>query len=421
LIITPEGIQFKELKAFSRFIIDNDLYGNIQLTDPLKDKTGNILIKEQVNIKENAIKKLETMEGQYDPNFKVRITDDLLNRMREKIASSIIPRIESSKVQFTKYLYDNNSSSVSNYKGFIQTAMYQPWIVLHLYDLKYYNPEFFYYVSDMALLTLAIVIQKSYPFRFVNRYAFLTGLLSDIILSETDHWKQPLGTEADLTFLSKMSSSVATKLHLPEQISQPIANQTIPGIFSENNNPLNIETIKKHPLFFLNINPPEESVEEEDDFKVDCIQVITESQKITRFIMECYKKIDDKDKLSEKLLMMLTYNTAKGLFSEEIAGPVIRRFKEYDKLVKKIRKIAELENQCLHPPSSWAYPKPNATQILCKNRVFDCKYFLAGWDINIVSPQSAYGYVGTNLTPGSYPKCQLEKELDKKVHQSDEN
>lgn len=411
MIITPEGIQFKDVKTFSRFIADNDLLGNIQLTEPLKDKTGNILIKEQVNIKEGALKKLETMEGQYDPTFKVRITDELLNKMKEKLAASILPRIETSKIQFTKYLYDNNASSLSNYKGFIQTAMYKPWIVLHLYDLKYDNPDFFFYIADMALLTLAIAIQKAHPFRFVNRYAFLIGLLSDIILSETDSWKRPIGTEAELNFICKMSSSLATKFHLPEQISQPIANQIIPGIFSDNSTPIDMETIKRNPLFALNIKQDEEIVEEEEEFKADCIQVLTESQKIARFIIECYKKIDDKENLSEKLLMMLTYNTAKGTFQEEIAGPVIKRFKEYDKVVRKIRKIAELENKCLSQPSAWAYPKPNATQILCKNRVFDCKYFLAGWDINIVSPQSAYGYVGTNLTPGSYPKCQLEKEL----------
>jgi len=201
LIITPEGIEFKDLKAFSRFIYDNDLIGVIQLLEPLKDKTGNILIKEQVNIKEGALKKLETIEGQYEPTFKIRITNDLLNKMREKIASSILPRIESSKVEFTKYLYDNNSSSLGNYKNFIQNALYKPWIVLYIYDLRYRNLDFFYYIVDMALLTLGIVIQRSYSFRFVNRYAFLVGLLSDILLSETEYWKKPIGTEGELRYV----------------------------------------------------------------------------------------------------------------------------------------------------------------------------------------------------------------------------
>jgi len=410
LIITPEGIEFKDLKAFSRFTYDNDLIGVIQLLEPLKDKTGNILIKEQVNIKEGALKKLETIEGQYEPTFKIRITNDLLNKMREKIASSILPRIESSKVEFTKYLYDNNSSSLGNYKNFIQNALYKPWIVLYIYDLRYRNLDFFYYIVDMALLTLGIVIQRSYSFRFVNRYAFLVGLLSDILLSETEYWKKPIGTEGELRYLCSLSASVATKFYLPEQITQPILNQVISGIFAENSEPIDMELVKKNPLFFMNIKP-EEGSEEEDEFKVDCIQVVTESQKISRFVMECYKKIEDKEDLCKKLLMMLTYNVSKGILNFEIADPVIKRFKEYEKIVKKIRKIAELENQCLYPPSAWAYPKPHATQILCKNRVFGCKHFLAGWDINIISAQSAFGYVGTSLTPGSYPKCQLEKEL----------
>lgn len=409
--ITTDGIEFNDLKNFTRFAYDNDLVGILQLSEPLKDKTGNILIKEQVNIKESALKKLETMEGQYEPSFKLRITEELLNKLREKIVAQILPRIEQSRVPITRYLYQSNSSSISNYRNFLTTSLYKPWLVLYLYDLRYYKSDFFYYVIDLALLSLAVAIQKSYQFRFVNRYAFLTGLLADILLSETESWRLPYASDAELAFVGNLTSSVAQRLYLPEEIYTPLQKQQIPGLYAENSKPLDIELVKKSPLMTLNLDKGDSEVEEENEFKADCIHVVTESLKVARFVMECYKKIDDKEQMSEKLIIMLTYNTVKGTFDSGVAEPVIRCFKDHEKVVRRIRKIAELENQCLRKPSAWAYPKPNATQILCKDRVLDCPYFLSGWDINIVSPQSAFGYVGTALMPGSYPKCKLEKDL----------
>ncbi|MCX7999590.1 MAG: hypothetical protein N3A69_11675 [Leptospiraceae bacterium] len=409
--IKTDSIEFNELKNFTRFVYDNDLVGVLQLSEPLKDKAGNILIKEQVNIKESALKKLETMEGQYEPSFKLRITDELLNKLKEKIVTQILPRIEQSRVPITRYLYENNASSISNYRNFLITSLYKPWLVLYLYDLSYYKSDFFYYIVDLALLALAVVIQKSYQFRYVNRYTFLTGLMADILLSETENWRLPYASDAELAFVGNLSSSVAQRLFMPEEIYTSLQKQLIPGIYAENSKPLDIELVKKSPLMTLNLEKGDSGTEEENEFKADCIHVVAESLKIARFIMECYKKIDDKEKISEKLVVMLTYNTVKGTFDSTIAEPVIRCFKDHEKVVRKIRKIAELENQCLKKPSAWAYPKPNSTQILCKDRIFDCPYFLSGWDINIVSSQAAFGYVGTALTPGSYPKCKLEKDL----------
>ena len=43
--ITLAGIEFDELREFSKFVNDLDLLGLVQLRDPIKDKKGNILIK----------------------------------------------------------------------------------------------------------------------------------------------------------------------------------------------------------------------------------------------------------------------------------------------------------------------------------------------------------------------------------------
>ena len=109
---------------------------------------------------------------------------------------------------------------------------------------------------------------------------------------------------------------------------------------------------------------------------------------------------------------MFAYNVEKKNFDQEIANPMIDCFRQYEKVIKRIRKIAKIENLCIHPPSAWAYPKPKAAQVLCKNNHHTCPHYVSGWNISVVSTQEAIGYIGTNLKPGSYPKCRLEKDLE---------
>lgn len=121
--------------------------------------------------------------------------------------------------------------------------------------------------------------------------------------------------------------------------------------------------------------------------------------------------MSDTEDIAQKLVVMFAYNVEKKNFNEEIANPMIDCFRQYEKIIKRIRKVAKLENLCLHPPSAWAYPKPKAVQILCKNNHHTCHHYISGWNINVISTQEAIGYIGTSLTPGSYPKCRLEKDL----------
>ncbi|MCB1141977.1 MAG: hypothetical protein H7A24_04995 [Leptospiraceae bacterium] len=409
MIITSNGIEFTNLKEFSKFTYDNGLVGVIQLTEPIKDNGGNILIKEMVSVKETAIKKLENLDGQFTPLFKVNLNDDLINRLSLAISKRILPQIESAKNLFLKHLFEHNSSFINNFASFIKNSFYETKILLIFYRLMVERPEYFDYGIDNALTCLGTVIQKSHQVKFIHRHAFLGGFFLDIALSETDYFKFPYPQESDLIQVSKLSGIAAANVGLSKEIVVSIENSNIPGIYTEGSTlTIDYETLEKNPLLKM-------SSEGGDSGEIDmeAEQILTESFKISRFIKETYKKMDkSKDDVAEQLLVMFTYNTEKGVFLKEYAYPIIARFKEFQATVNKVRKVASIENKCPHQPSAWAYPKPKSTQILCKNRIYECKYFVGGWDINIVSAQSSFGYLGTPLNPGSYPKCKLEKELD---------
>jgi hypothetical protein len=411
MYITSKGIEFTNFQEFSKFTVDNNLVGIIQLKEAIKDKTGNILIKELVSIKESAIKKLESMDGQYDQNFKIHMNNDMLEKLGFAVAKKITPYIDDSKDEFIKHLFDHSSSIISNYTSFIQSSFYEPKILLIFYRLMIERPEFFEYAIELSLLTLGTIIQKPHPMKFIHRHAFLGGFFIDMVYSESDYWKQTYYTEADMIQVSKLSSITAQNVGLSDEVVQSIEGNILPEIYTETKVvPLDYETLKRNSLLLKVDRGDSES--ENDPARPEAIHLLTEAMKIARFIKETHKKLENsKEDIVEQLLIMFTYNTEKGIFLKELAYPIIARFKEFKSTVSRIRKIAELENRCVNPPSAWAYPKPKATQILCKNKVYGCKYFVGGWDISIVNPQTALGYLGVPLNPGSYPKCKLEKEL----------
>ena len=413
--ITLAGIEFDELREFSKFVNDLDLLGIVQLREPIKDKKGNILIKDNVHIKDSTLRKLESIPGQYESKFRVNMTNELTGRIKKALTAEIMPGIQKSKNEFISILYDNDQSSVVSTEGLISSSFYTNDLVLVLYKVMLEQYDFFQHIVSMGLICLGTVVQKSYNIKLIHRYAFLTGLLSDMIFFKTDYWRNSNLDETLMAKLAKMNSQIAQNVAMPTQIISAIQNHIIKGVYV-------VE--KPEPMDFnvLNLNPFLESIPREtgagDDYGLvdneyfeETVKILTESLKITRFISETYKRISGGENVAEKLLVMFCYNVEKGIFDKGISNPMIDRFKEYEKMVKRTRKIAELENKCLSVPSAWAYPKPKASQILCKNKMIQCPNYVSGWDINVVTAQEAVGYVGTALKPGAYPKCKLEKEL----------
>jgi hypothetical protein len=413
--ITLAGIEFTDLREFAKFANELELFGVLQLREPIKDKKGSILIKEFVYIKDTSLKKLETIPDQYTSLFKVNLTNDVAARIKKALTKQILPEVQKSKNEFLKVLYSNDQSSTVSLENLINSAFYTNDIVLVLYKIMLEHPDFFQHMANMALLTLGTAIQKSTQIKLINRYAFLTGLFADSIFFMTDYWKSSNLDDSIMPTVCKLSARIAQNLNLPAQIISAQQNHFVKGVYvvDKTDKPIDINVLNLNP--FLENIPRETSAEQSElidneDFD-ESIKILTECLKITRFISETYKRLGGEN-IAEKLLVMFTYNIEKGAFDKSIANPMIDRFKEYEKIVKRTRKIAELENKCVHPPSAWAYPKPKATQILCKNKVSECPHYTTGWDINVVQSQEAVGFIGTALKPGNYPKCALEKGLE---------
>lgn len=419
MIIKTDEIEFANASEFFKFVSTNQLFGNVQLKEPLVDSSGNLLIREKINLNESLTKKITSLEGKYVSILRINITKNLTDKLGERLAREAITRIESEeKSDMLSHLFENNKTGANNYKGVIENAFYDPRIVIYLYRIMMERRDFFDYCITMGLYTLAAVIQAPLQLRFVNRYAFLTGLLCDVCLMDTEYWKEPVTNGQDLTLIAKASASYLTKNNLPTVIVNAIFSVDLQAIQLEQNPELRVSLTKINAInpsiemsaSYSDAGTMEDEAPPQEDV-TQVIEVVAEALKITKFITTLQKKLAGSEKMAEKLLTVFSYNTEREVFRKDLANPMIDMFKDYREAVTKARRIGAVENMCLYKPSAWAYPKPDPTQVLCKNRVFECPNLVTGWDISIFSEKDALGYLGTKIMPGQYPKCKLEANL----------
>lgn len=117
--ITSTGLEFQDFPEFRTFVLEYELLGSVSLSEPIVDKSGNVLLKEKVAIKENLIKKLEEMDGKFIPSFKLAMSKDLMKMLKMVLSKAILSRIEDKSNQFIKHLYEQNAEKMASAIDFV--------------------------------------------------------------------------------------------------------------------------------------------------------------------------------------------------------------------------------------------------------------------------------------------------------------
>lgn len=418
--ITAEGIIFFSRLDLVSFIREYEMSGLVKLSEPIVDNSGNVLFKENLFLKESILNRLEEMEGQFKPIFKVIITEDILKRLRVSLSKRFLKILEDPGNDFLRELYEETRH---RYKDYIRSAFYgNRSLVLTFFKISKENRPFFYHAGTLGLLSLGIMIQRAYRVRFINRNAFLSGLLADLPLSGGTIWKNYPEGEQEKKALARKGAELARRFKMPEEICEAIQNHPflesqpslIPAELPAGLDDLNDEEFDE----LIGGESEGEEAGEMNYPTMDPAQsgpaatLITECLKIARYVVFSTAKIERKEHFAEELVYNVAYNAARGYFHKELINPLIKRFRAYEETARKVMRVAEIEQHCLFPPSAWAYPKPRASQILCKNHIMDCPKIVMGWDIHVVSTQDALGWIGAPLKAGEYSKCSLEDELE---------
>ncbi len=411
--IQGDDIEFGGLAEFSTFVSEVGLLGTIRLRAPVTDNSGKILIKEDIPVKPGMIEKLQEMEGQYRATFLVGLDRELLKAIRLHLAETFRQRVKKQGSQLAGYLLDR---APQNSQPFLRNSVQSRALILGLYRTLREQPESCHHLVDLGLLTLGFSLHLPFRRRMMHRYAFLAGLCADLGLTDGTEWRRPPENEQDALNRAQRSAQLVERLGLPSGLAEVIRNHRLAA---------SAPSAESVPSAFAGIleeppPPPEPPAAQAPDNPADetplenltpeTQSVVTELLRVARFVQESSQRSEEAG--PRQILERLVYNAARGYFAPEIIKPLLPVFREYEESLRRIQHVASVERQCLHPPSAWAYPKPNAAQMLCRNHVYSCPHLVAGWDIHVVAAQEAFGWIGTALSPGNYQKCRLEEQLD---------
>ncbi|MBM9579082.1 hypothetical protein JWG45_18195 [Leptospira sp. 201903070] len=422
--VTHSSLEFDSIDDLIEFTKEFETGSMIRFLSPIEDNSGNVLVKEEVQVKESALTRLRDIKGQYNPKFDVKLNKELLEQIQNILAIKVVDQLKTSDMKFLKFMYEN---SIYNYKGIIRNSLHSKKTVLTLLKAYNQNANFFKYISELGLLSLGIVmIPDTMKFRLLRRYAFTAGILMDIPRINVDRYTKLPSEDSEKVRVAKACSDILQKLDLQDFIYPSIANHVPLGMTDNPDKPISIEKTGQSESpdeRFLDdiLSNDGESDSNQSSNREDAIpekahdffqSLLTDTLKLARYISNVSHNASDKDYVMEELVYYIAYNTSRKYFDELLANPLVSIFKEFETNVKRLRKIAEVEMKCMYPPSAWAYPKPKSSQVLCKNKVWDCPNIVMGWDIHVITAQEAFGWVGTSLPIDNYPKCKLEEELD---------
>ncbi|MBN1533598.1 MAG: hypothetical protein JXA20_13095 [Spirochaetes bacterium] len=409
-------ITFFGLRDFNEFIRELNLMGRLELLRPIVDNAGKILFAEDQPVKQGALDKLIELEGQYQQQFAAKITDEVIREIAQLVAKRAVRSLEFPDGVVVRQLFEGTRH---NYRSYILNAFGSKKLIMVLYKMSHEKPDLFDYLAGFGLLCLGIVLPLSTHVRMIHRYSFLAGICADIGLMDTDYWKAPLEKYSMQVKAAERSARYVEGMSLPAVVPAAIRKHVL--------NPLDPPPVEEEDLDSL----PGDLIDEEREVGGDDLlplqksggdanlsdaelsEVLKEVLKIARFYYHVRHRCREKENYLKELIEKMAYNAARGFFSRKLVEPIIRRFRDYERSARFMMHIAEIERRCLRPPSAWAYPKPKATQILCRNREFDCPNILTGRDIHVMSDSEAFGWVGLNMEAGKYPKCTLEAELMK--------
>ena len=412
--VTDTGILFEDLGRLNGFYLELKLQGVLKFSEPVQDNTGNILIKEDVFVKESFFEKLKEMSGSFKPHFHVTLTNELIAKLSEFLVRKVGDLSNAGPGHFLTRLLDLPHHRPDAY---MRSAFRNKSIALSAYRIYRDDDDFFTHLCELGLLNMAIIMQKYLRVRGIHKNAFLAGFLSDLPLAGQSTWKEPSADIQQVRSRASKAAEMSDRLKVAPEVSASIAEfpQGFPiPDFPRNSIPDGeASEFSAEHLENLTASPGEEDEIANQPMNEQAREILGESLRIAHFILETKKRIEDSDYFAEEMVYRISYNAGKGVFHDDLIRPIVRKFQEFELEARKMRRLAEIENRCIHPPSAWAYPKPRAAQILCQNHVQSCPKMIRGWDIHVISPQQAFGWLGADLAAGEYAKCELEKLLQK--------
>ncbi|MEQ9365419.1 MAG: hypothetical protein RIF32_14330 [Leptospirales bacterium] len=427
--ITEKYLQFysaAQLRDFAERYTPPEEKFEFSFADPVKSGAGEVYIPAGMTVNETRLENLDKFDA-HNPHYRVQISADLLTSICQMLKRVFLSHLQGRRADFMQILFSDIPGS--SFAGIIQNALFNRLNnekrMLTLWLMKVYEQDrkSFRHHARFAMyaLSVAFVIQRRG--NFTHRYCFQGGLVADINGVNSPLLEEPmfdLPTNVKLDYALR-AADAAQKLGLEATVVDGLRNHLNPPDKAE------AEAAEPTPTSFLD---DEDEDEGEDDSeatgnanagadspqtagaKKKAGQAVQSILQIARFIMDAEKKKLDPEVQLKNLIAGLAYYSEKGALPPHYANPILVKCKSYGPMIRKMKIIAQLESKCVKndPEAAWAYPKPDASQVLCLKHRQDCPNFVQGRPLSIVSEYSE-AFVARPLAAGEYGKCTLARQL----------
>ena len=378
--------KISDIISFGSFI---GKYEAISLQQDIKDKNGNILISAKRPLRESTLKSLLNKELASSYEISLVISKELRDALADKVSKEFRRIISLSDFSFPAFLFEKKNI---NMHRIIRVTMRNRFFMNFLTKILYENKKIKIHLLEVCAISTGLMASlKGSDYRYAHfMRLFQAAILHDYAISELPNWDEEEAFEGK----SKHDMESANKISGNELSSD------ISEIILKNNH--------------LNQEYSNDDLSTEDSWFNNPVKLSSAILNLAEYYTYAKRLIGAQNNKDEMGLVMyqIGVHTEKGYFPRQLVKILETYFRKYAVFFEYGKQIGALQNQCIHKKFALAYPKPKATQILCKNNSVPCKLRLYGQPLMVVSAEGdTWARLGEQIRPGWHDKCNLSVKL----------
>lgn len=388
-----QATRVPQLIAFGNFL---GRIEHLTLRDEVKDENDNILIQAKRPLRLNMLNSLMEKRPNEHFEFVIEKSDNLKSIIANKIVNQINNKMSLKDFSFSGYLLNHHNVDVGRV---VRGALNNDFFYIYLTSVMFNEKRILNHLFEVALGCVGIMAAldiKDLGYKQFIRI-FQAGILHDYSI-DSNHDYEGCESFDEPDSHDERSADELMKKEIPAEIAQ---------------------IIRTHNRFHTKYSHIEEGAKDGwytdfDDLSAAILNLMEYHTYVKHVVRRNVEQSESKENEDEtaQIIYRLGLDTEKGHFARPLVRIFRRYYNDYNKVFQYGQTIGKIEAACLFEKYALAYPKPRATQVLCKSRMIDCKLRQSTNQINVLqSGASAGGKFGSPLDAGWYDKCQLSKKL----------
>ncbi|MCB1173210.1 MAG: hypothetical protein KDK39_06585 [Leptospiraceae bacterium] len=411
--VTENYLQFKNARLLKDFVSRYTPGGEsfeFEFLEPVKAGGNEVYIPAGALVNPGRLEHLD----QYDGNneyYRIKNSENTLvfyvRHLRKQFARLLKQRENDFLMTLFEGISGNSIGGIITHALYDKRRLNSSSLTLWLLRIFEQDQELFEYLALTGLYALGTAYAIHRRHSYLYRDSFQMGLVVDMnarqekLLNESLFNRSP---DFQRQF-TEQAADAGQRLGLTREAVQAIRSHLNENEIYTDETPAtsNLSLFDEPEPVSENKAAEEESALLERD--------LLATMRVARYFVESEKSSKDLAQRFQSIVGGLAYLSEKKLLPTAIAKPILRRCHKYKSLIIKMTRIAQLEEACLvgDSTSAWAYPKPDATQVLCLNHHTECANFLSGRPIFVVGLSEAN--LQRFARPGEYNKCKLAEKL----------